>query len=132
MLVDTGPILALLSRNDARHHECTETFKTLAPPLFTSWPVLVEATYMLRAAPHLIQALFRSFHRGLYEILDVPENGMPAIAKLLNKYADQQIDLADATLIYLADTHEIQTVFTLDSDFHIYRYKKRRTFNVIP
>jgi predicted nucleic acid-binding protein len=132
VLVDTGPLVAVLSKQDQYHNACVEQLKELHPPLFTCWPVLTEAVWLLRHWPDAVQRLFHSFDQGLYELLEIPQDAMPEIAKLLKNYSDQGAQLADAALVYLANEHSIRTIFTVDSDFHVYRGKRNRVFQLLP
>jgi len=68
VLVDTGPLVAILSPRDQFHETCTRALKDLAPPLYTSWPVLTEAAWLLRLKPQLADAtLVRLAHREKIE-----------------------------------------------------------------
>jgi uncharacterized protein len=61
LLIDTGPLIALVSKNDKYHRVCSETHRATGGPILTCWPVLTEATYMLRRLPDATARLFAAF-----------------------------------------------------------------------
>ena len=133
ILIDTGPLVALLHRGDPQHAACDAVAKTLRLPLFTCWPVITEAAYLLRRSPQAVSTLLTYCDGSILELLSLDKNDLPAIDLILRKYADQQLDLADAALMHLAGREDIETVFTLDRrHFSIYRDRQRRGFNLLP
>ena len=132
ILTDTGPLVALLSRTDTHHAACVAALRTLLPPMVTTWPVLTEAFCLLEDAGREAQeALVEMVVKGRIEVHDVTD---PArLLELLHKYADRPMDLADASLVLLAERLRLYRIFTLDrSDFHIYRAHGRRAFDLVP
>jgi predicted nucleic acid-binding protein len=133
VLIDTGPMVALFSEDDGQHERCTETLKTVCPPLFTCWPVVAEAAWLLRTRPHSLYQLFDGFSNGLFSLLSLEAEDLPAIAALMRCYEDARLQLADAALAHLAEREKIRTVFTLDRrDFSIIRLKRNRVLRIIP
>jgi len=133
-LTDAGPLIALIDADDPDHVRCVEALDRLRLPMVTTWPAFTEAMYLLgRASDWRAQnALWRLQQR---QDLLVPELSAPALARaahLMAKYADRPMDLADATLVALAEERDDNRIFTLDGDFHVYRFKGRRRFEVIP
>jgi predicted nucleic acid-binding protein len=132
-LVDTGPLVAILSPKDHFHKACTETLKDLAPPLYTCWPVLTEAAWLLRLDPGAVEKLLKSADFGLYRILHLDEKDGVEIAAILKTYRRLKPQLADAALVHLARRESIETVFTVDRrDFRVYRPAPNRTFRIVP
>jgi predicted nucleic acid-binding protein len=78
------------------------------------------------------QALWRLVLTGRLELSDLPRPTVERAAALMDKYADRPMDLADATLVALAELRDERRIFTLDADFQIYRIHGRRRFDVIP
>lgn len=133
VLIDTGPIVAILSAKDNAHNACVEALRILPPPLLTTWPVITEAQWLLRKSEKATAALFDGLKRNLWRIVDLEEDAIPWVAAFLNKYRSVGAQLADATLVYLAEKRNISTVFTLDRrDFIIYRFSGKRRFRLIP
>ncbi|MGH2351508.1 MAG: type II toxin-antitoxin system VapC family toxin [Chloroflexota bacterium] len=132
ILTDTGPLVAILNRNDGHHQACVAALRSLTPPMVTTWPVLTEAFYLLEDAGRDAQeALIELVTRGRIVVHHVTD---PArLLELLHKYADRPMDLADGSLVALAEQLRLYQVFTLDStDFNIYRAHGRRTFTLVP
>ena len=133
VLLDTGPLVAILSRRDDCHRVCVEQLRELSPPLLTCWPVLTEAAWLLRKEPLAIQRLFQGFETGLLKLLTLDEPAAPWIATFLHRYRELGAQLADACLVYLAEHENIETVFTLDRrDFSVYRLSGKRPLNILP
>ncbi|HXM60066.1 MAG TPA: hypothetical protein VN950_04360 [Terriglobales bacterium] len=133
VLVDTGPLIAILSRADQYHEICVETLRHLPGPLFSCWPVITEAAWLLRAYPTAVQQLLRSADSGFLELLPLAGEEGEALAEVMKTYADIRPQLADAALVYLADREGIDTIFTLDRrDFSVYRSGGKRPFRIVP
>lgn len=133
MLVDTGPLVAILSRRDQYHEPCVRVLGNLPPPLLTCWPVLTEAIWLLRAHPSAVQELLRSFRSGLLRLLVLDEESVAWVADFLARYRRVGAQAADAALMYLAERESIDTIFTLDRrDFSVYRLRGNRTVRLLP
>ena len=133
ILVDTGPLVAILSREDAHHRACVAALRDMSGPLFSCWPVITEAAWLLRRSPRAVQQLLRSMDAGFLELLPLAGTEAKAIASLMNKYESIRPQLADAALVYLAGREHIDTIFTLDRrDFSVYRTARRRAFRILP
>ena len=133
VLVDTGPLVAIFSQRDNAHESCITTLEQLSPPLITTWPVLTETAHFIRSYPGAVLNLLNSTLNGLF---DVKELGPAATSWMLNylkKYQDRKVSLADASLVYLAELNDLDTVFTLDrKDFLIYRTLTNRRLQIVP
>ncbi len=133
VLVDTGPLVALLSRTDDYHGVCQRQLKTLQTPLLTCWPVLTEAAWLLRRNPSAIQRLLNSTTSSFLRVLELDESAAPWIASFMKRYQDLGAQLADASLVYLAEREDIGTIFSLDRrDFSVYRFKGNQAFQLLP
>ena len=133
VLVDTGPIVAILSRRDQYHRVCVEALRDMPGPLFTCWPVITEAAWLLRRSADAVQQLLRSMDTGFLELLTLSSEDAVPIASILKKYRDIQIQLADAALVHLAGRDGLDTIFTLDQrDFSVYRLPKGKSFRILP
>lgn len=133
ILVDTGPVVAILSREDEHHDACVSALRDMPGPLLSCWPVITEAAWLLRSSPRAVQQLLRSIDGGFLELLPLAGAEAEGIAALMKRYEDIHPQLADAALVYLANREEIDTIFTLDQrDFSIYRSGRRRSFRIVP
>lgn len=122
VLVDTGPLVALLDRSDPDHVACQETLSSLNDTMVTVWPVVAEAMYMLRAYWQAQEALWEMIEMGAVEILPLGIDDVPRMKQLMSKYRDLPMDLADAALVRVAERERLRRIFTLDRrDFQIYR-----------
>lgn len=133
VLVDTGPLVAILSAGDHHHATCVEALRHLPAPLLSCWPVMTAAAWLLRAYPKAVQKLLGGIEAGFLEMLPLPGNEAKGIAKVIKKYEEIGPQLADAALVYLADREGIDTIFTLDRrDFSAHRSGSKRPFRIVP
>ena len=133
-LTDAGPLIALIDAGEPDHERCKELLAEIQLPLLTTWPAFTEAMYLLGRADGWRgqEALWRILLRGDLLIAEATPESHRRAFQLMHRYADRPMDLADATLVALAEAREMTRVFTLDADFHIYRLKGRKRFEVLP
>ena len=124
VLVDAGFLVALLSRRDSHHQWAVTLAPGHAPPWRTCEGVLSEAFHLLgaRGAPGLSALLRR---RALIAAFDL-DNDLESVLKLLQKYANVPMSLADACLVRMSETLPDPIILTTDSDFRIYRRHSRQ------
>jgi len=133
VLIDTGPLIAVVSTRDEHHKVCVEELKGLRPPLITCWPVLTETAWILRKQPKALQRLLRDSLGGLFTVLELEQAALPWVANFLMRYQNLGAQLADACLMYLAERERIESIFTLDRrDFSLYRLRGNRTLKLLP
>jgi uncharacterized protein len=132
ILLDTGPLVALLSKNDADHKQAAKLFAESEAPFRCCEAVVAEACFLLSrvhaTGPAEVIKLGRT---GVYEISFKLQDHWAEIESLLRKYADRPISLADASLIRCAEIHQEARILTWDSDFSVYRWSKNRKFQVL-
>ncbi len=132
VLIDTGPLVALLKRDDDRHGEIVRTFKGIRDPFVSVWPVIVEAMHLLSAWP-VQKALWDILETGLVQLLPLGEADVPSMKSLMEKYRDLPMDVADAALVHVADREGLRRVLTLDRrDFSVYRLSRKGRFTLLP
>ena len=133
-LCDAGPLIAIIDADEPDHDACLAALDELALPLVTTWPAFTEAMYLLCQAGGITgqRALWSLVHTNRLILADLSTKAVERSAQLMDKYADRPMDLADATLVALAEEQGHRRVFSLDSDFHIYRIRGRQRFDVIP
>jgi predicted nucleic acid-binding protein len=133
ILIDTGPIVAFFDKDDRYHSLCIEILKEIREPLVTTWPVLTECFYLLNFSWEVQDSLWLFIQRGGTEIYPLGKESLISCRELMKQYRDLPMDLADATLVALADVLGISKIFTLDhKDFSIYRFKQKKRFTLIP
>lgn len=133
-LIDAGPLVALIDADETDHEVCRLVLVGLRLPLVTTWPAFTEAMYLLSRAGGRAgqEALWKLMLSGRLDIAELSRPALERSSRLMAKYADLPMDLADATLVALAEERGDRRVFTLDSDFQIYRFHGRQRFEVIP
>jgi uncharacterized protein len=133
VLVDTGPLVAILSTTDQYHTKCIEALRQLPGPLFSCWPVLTEAAWLLRHAPGTVEKLLRGISQGFVELLTIQSDEAIEIAKIMEKYRSARVQLADAALFFLGERDNFDLIFTLDRrDFGLFQRKRKRSFRIVP
>jgi uncharacterized protein len=133
VLVDTGPLVALLDRSDPYHLSCQESLSSLDDSLVTVWPVVTEAMYLLRAYWQAQDALWEMIESGAVQIVSLGIDDIPRMTELMRKYRDLPMDLADAGLVRVAERERLRRIFTLDRrDFQVYRPSRIGRFAILP
>jgi predicted nucleic acid-binding protein len=130
-IVDTGPLVAFLDRGERHHAWTIEQVRSLDPPLLVCEPVLAEAMFLLARQPKAQDALFGLVVNGAVRIAFQVGEHLAALRTLHRKYRDQPISLADACVVRMAELFEKHLVFTLDSDFLVYRKNGREPLDLI-
>ena len=129
VLLDTGPLVSFLGSGQKYHSWAVEQWKRLSPPLLTCEPVLTEAAFLLAREGRGADAIFALLDRGVVRIALGVQDEQADLRALMHRYRNRPMSLADACLVRLAELHPDGEVFTLDSDFRIYR---RHGNKVIP
>lgn len=133
ILLDTGPIVAFFDSSDDYHKICVDVLKSVTEPLVTTWPVLTESFYLLGFSWKAQDNLWEFMMRGGVEILSLDDMQQARCRQLMEKYADLPMDLADGTLVVLAESKRVKKVFTLDHrDFQVYRPMHTKRFTLLP
>ncbi len=133
VLVDAGPLVALIDRSDDWHLRCRRTFERLDAPLTTVWPALAEASHLLKQVERGQATLMRLVQSGAVMLASLDRDDLPRMSELMQKYHDLPMDLADAALVRVAERDDIDRIFTLDHrDFEIYRPARFSRFRILP
>jgi predicted nucleic acid-binding protein len=133
VLVDAGPLVALLDRSDNHHREIVQVLGKIEDPLVSVWPVLVEAMYLLSFSFQAQKALWEIFETGAVQLLPLDVSDIPPMKSLMEKYQDLPMDMADAALVRVAEREGIRRVLSLDQrDFSIYRLARKGKFILLP
>jgi predicted nucleic acid-binding protein len=131
VIVDTGPLVALLNRTDHSHPWVVQQLRDIAPPMVTCEAVLAEATYLTRNLPGARAALMEMLGESFLTIGMALADHHSAILGMIRRYADVPMSLADVCLVRLAELYPQSPVLTLDSDFLVYRKNGRQAIDVL-
>lgn len=133
ILVDTGPLVALLHADDSNHESCREALRSIREPLATVWPVVTEAMYLLAFSWKAQNALWEMIEGELVSLLPLEAADASRMKTLMQKYRDLPMDFADAALVRVAEREKLRRIFTVDRrDFQLYRPLGMRRFTLIP
>ena len=133
VLVDAGPLVALLHRHDENHALCVDALRSIKDQLVTAWPAVTEALYLIGFSWEAQDALWQLVATSELALLRLDGADVPRMRELMRKYRDLPMDLADAALVRLAEREGIRRVFTVDRrDFSVYRPAKIGRFTIIP
>jgi predicted nucleic acid-binding protein len=116
VLVDTGFLIALFDAIDSRHDSAKQVLSDLLRPervrLVTVWPTIVEACFFLD--PRGKNALLEWIRRGALYLRHIEDSDVPLVAAVIERYADHNLDLADACMVWLAGVEGVNRVLTTD------------------
>jgi predicted nucleic acid-binding protein len=126
VVVDTGPLVALLNRRERHHSWVAKVMDSIEPPLFTCDPVLSEACFLLQHIDGGSDAVLELVARGLVRSDFHVMAEVDAIRALMKKFASVPMSVAEACLVRMTELDQKSVVLTLDSDFKIYRRSKRQ------
>lgn len=133
VLIDTGPLVAMLREDDEHHNLAVSSGSSLAYPFVTSWAVLAEAAWLLRKLPNGLDELLRLVELGMIEPRHIPVGAIRSIRSRFANYRDLRPQLADLTLCWLAKQVSSSVIFTFDRrDFLVYRTKSGNAFAITP
>ena len=132
VLLDTGPLIAVLDRADQGHQACSDLWNDIADRCITTEAVVAEASHMVgrSAVPSLPLELLLA---ARIPVVSLERPGHEHAVRLMRRYAELPMDYADATLVVVAEALRASTVFTLDrKGFRAYRLGTRGTFTILP
>ena len=131
ILVDTGAWLALADKGDAYHVRSREFFRTNREPLITTYPVLVECIHLMFKRIGIAKTLawLDALHAQGVGVFVMTQQHLPRLSALMRQYQDLPMDLADASLVLLAEElGEGRIVSSDERDFHAYRWESQHPF----
>jgi predicted nucleic acid-binding protein len=132
IIADTGFFLALANSRDRYHKAATAALAAVTEPLVTTWPVLTETCHLLAHRMHAqaAETFLAGAARGGFELFDLGPVHLPRVVELMRKYRQLPMDLADASLVILAEQLGSGRILSTDQrDFGAYRWKNRRPFH---
>jgi predicted nucleic acid-binding protein len=133
ILCDAGVLLCLVDRTQPQHKAYRNTVMRLAKPLVTTWSCLTEAMYLAlhRGGWQMQKQLGQLLLDKLLVVYDIQESDYSRLLALMEQYRDRPMDLADATLVLVAEKTGYRQILTIDSDFLFYRITNKESFDII-
>lgn len=131
VIVDTGVLVALIDRRDRYHAWVTEQLTQIVPPLLTCEAVISETWFLLQRVKNGRETLLQLLDRRQVEVQFNLDAELVTVVALLTRYQSVPVSLADAELVRMAELYANSSVFTLDSDFQIYRKNRDRLIPLI-
>jgi predicted nucleic acid-binding protein len=131
VLLDTGPWVALLSRNDTHHKWAVDQFRLLPPPMLSCEAVVAETCFLLRRSGFDPSLALQFIERGVVQLPFVLQEQIGSVSSLFKRYENVEASLADAALIRLAEINDSPILLTTDSDFNVYRRHGRQTIPLV-
>jgi len=135
IIVDSGYWFGLFDRKDCHHTACKAFLRTCREPMITTFPVLTEALHLLMRRENVrlafeFLALLQTLQRqGNFSTFPLNDGHLPRLTELMKRYADLPMDLADASLVLLAEELGHGRIVSTDRrDFHTYRWKNHEPF----
>jgi predicted nucleic acid-binding protein len=131
VLLDTGPLIALIDRNDRHHAWAVAQFDQIVPPLLTCEAVLTEACYLAPRTARPMDEPLILLERGVLQLAFDLSDHFREVTSLMQRYAAVPMALADACLVRMSELTANSVVLTLDGDFRIYRRHTRQRIPVL-
>ncbi|MCB1034522.1 MAG: PIN domain-containing protein [Acidobacteria bacterium] len=132
VIADSGFWLALSNAKDLHHSRALAWLDVLQEALITTWPVVTETCHLLvrRTGLESQHRFLESYREGAFKTFALEHRHASRITTLMRKYSDLPMDLADASLVILAEHLGHGRILSTDRrDFHAYRWKERRPFH---
>lgn len=126
VILDTGPLVAYLDKRQEHHAWAKSRFEALSGFVVTCEAVITEACFLLADHKQALEKIAGYLRRGVIRPVFMLGAGHARVFELMRKYADIPMSFADACLVCMAEERPRSRVFTLDSDFGIYRLGSRR------
>lgn len=131
LLLDTGPWVALMSRNDTHHQWAIKQFRVFQPPFLSCEAVVAETCFLLKRSGFDPSLALQFIERGVVQVPFVLQEQIGSVSSLFKRYENVPASLADAALIRLAEMTDSPLLLTTDSDFRIYRRHGRQTIPLV-
>lgn len=131
VVLDAGPLVALLDRNDPWHAWARAQLDSLMEPMLTCEAVISECAFLLEGSDPGFKRLMELFRCGTVRLAFDLNDHMDTVSRLLAKYHDVPMSVADACLVRMSEIHDRARVFTIDSDFRVYRRHRRQAIPLI-
>ena len=125
-IIDSGPLIALFDKNDKYHQVVVDFFRDFQGEFITTWAVITEVTHMLDFNLKVQIDFLKWVELGALTLYNIEQSELQEIIKMMSKYTNVPMDLADSSLMYIAQKEKITDIVSIDSDFDIYRTIKKQ------
>lgn len=135
ILCDTGALVATLNASDRNHARCVLALSQMPPaPFLMTQACFTEAMYFLfkMGGLPLQERLWTLWETQKLSLYELSSDEMARVRELMRKYQNVPMDYADATIVAVAESTGIRTLFTVDTDFYIYRLHDTEAFHIVP
>jgi predicted nucleic acid-binding protein len=129
IIVDAGPLIALFDKDDKYHTSVINFLKEFNGNLITTWPVITEVSHLLSFNINVQIDFLEWLKREAVKIVNLEFEHLDRIIQLTKKYSDMPMDLADSSLIVIAELTGINDIISIDNDYYIYRTKTKKALN---
>jgi predicted nucleic acid-binding protein len=134
-IADTGFVVALLNRTDAKHQVAVDEYARQPYPILLPQTFLAEVAYLIGQVASItaVATFLRELPTSQFQLVALTDQDVQRIAEILQQYADSRVDFVDASVMAIAERHEITTVLTLDHrDFRFFRPRHCPYFDLLP
>ena len=131
VIIDTGPLVAIIDQRDSQHDWVIDQLKVLEPPFLTCEAVVSESLFLLTSARQGVPTLLTMMQEDLIRLAFKLDDHLAAVTRLIAKHQAVPMSLADASLVRMSELHDRAHIFTLDSDFKRYRRHGRQAIPLI-
>jgi predicted nucleic acid-binding protein len=131
VVVDTGPLVALLNRSDRHHDWVRQVLDTVEPPVFTCEAVISEACFLLSRIREGQDAVLELLSKDILKVDFRLSSEIDSVRALMKKFRSVPMSFADACLVRISELEPRSRILTLDSDFRVYRRNRRQTIPTV-
>ncbi|GAA3100313.1 type II toxin-antitoxin system VapC family toxin [Streptosporangium carneum] len=133
-LLDTGPLIAAVDRDDKHHASCVRLLEELEGPLLLPSTILIEAGWTInRHMGPAVHAQFLDLVTEEFELVDLLPADVRRMAELVRLYKDARLDPADVSVVAIAERLGITQIATIDRrDFSLIRPRHVPAFRLLP
>jgi len=131
ILIDAGPIVAFLNKNDQHHPFVEKQMRNYPPPFYTCEAVVTESFFLMSRIPRGEDKLIELLETSHIQLETSYSNHSKQIHELIKKYSNIPMSFADACLVQMAENTDNKSVFTIDRDFQIYRLPNGNPISLI-
>jgi uncharacterized protein len=131
VVLDAGPLVAILNRDDEFHFWAIAQLGEIRGEIITCEAVVAETYFLIRQVPGAVAVLLNLLEAGAVKLRFDLDANLSTVGRLVRKYHDIPMSLADACLVRMSELHDRSRVFTLDSDFKLYRRHGRQAIPLI-